>query len=515
MSEWKALTNPWLHGVVILTIAGLLTLLLPEDQVSGPTPAEAKTGHGEHHAAPGSGYGIMRYSPSTTFSRPATTAPVAPASQPVAEAPAPVEPTTSPAVVVPPASSQPSTAPTSQASDMPATTQSTQPSPPADVAAAGGDANQHLSDTWLADERGKLADRGIVIDALLAMYAGQNFMGGATTSHGGAAYEFNLNFTMDSKKLAGYDGGTLFVNFRTQDGLKHSLDGSFGNTSHLYEPQLTTVTELWYQQTLLDDKLRLKLGKIDANADFAFVQNGGEFLNDFASYSATILAFPTDPDPALGALAFYTINDHISVGIGTFDGSLQQGVSTGALGPNTGFHSSFLISEADATWTLPGSRDGRLALGVWRHSGSIDHLDNAGHDNSAVGPYVTLDQTLWRTNPNTDGDKQGLAMFALAGYADPRISQAAYQCSTGVKWTGLLASRPNDVVGLGAGYIGFSQAVNSGSNKSGETTFETFYKIELNPWFSIEPDFQYVIDPGGVSGRPDAFLGTVQILADF
>ncbi|MGA2231012.1 MAG: carbohydrate porin [Tepidisphaeraceae bacterium] len=405
---------------------------------------------------------------------------------------------------------------TTQSADTTAPSADTQPAgAAAGESSAPADADDHLSDHWLAAQRGRLADRGIVIDALLATYFGDNFSGGATTSHAGAAYEFNLNFTLDSSKLLGYDGGTLFVNFRTQDGLEHPLDGSFGDTSHLDEPQLTAVSEIWYQQTLFADKLRLKLGKIDANEDFAFVQNGGEFLNDFASYSATIASLPTDPDPALGALAFYTINDHFYVGAGVFDGSLQQGVPTGSLGPNTGFRSTFLIGEAGAKWTLPGGRDGRLALGGWRQTGSIPHLDDGGHDTSAQGPYATFDQTLWRANPDQDDDKRGIAMFALAGYADPRLSQAAQQFSGGVKWTGLIPSRPDDIVGLGAGYIGFSQADDAGFDHSAQTTIEAFYKIQLKPWFSIEPDLQFVNDPDGIASQHNAVIGTIQMLVDF
>jgi hypothetical protein len=69
-----------------------------------------------------------------------------------------------------------------------------------DAAAAPDDAEAHLTDHWLSGPRGKLEDRGVIIDAQLATYFGTNFTGGAKTGQGGASYKFNLNVTLDSKK---------------------------------------------------------------------------------------------------------------------------------------------------------------------------------------------------------------------------------------------------------------------------------------------------------------------------
>jgi hypothetical protein len=85
-------------------------------------------------------------------------------------------------------------------------------------------------------------------------------MGGTNTSRNGIGYELNFNVTIDTKKMFDIDGGTIFTDLRAQAGLDHSLDGSFGNTSHMYEPNRTQVSELWYQQSLWDDKVYVKVG---------------------------------------------------------------------------------------------------------------------------------------------------------------------------------------------------------------------------------------------------------------
>ncbi|HUB24767.1 MAG TPA: carbohydrate porin [Tepidisphaeraceae bacterium] len=469
-------SDTWLIAAAILIGSSILAMLLPGSMFSGPKEVEARPASEAHHQNIGNGYGTMRrtYAPQPVapWALPATPPPWNTATQPAA------------ATSADHSSEQPQQSP-------------------------------HLTDPWLSGPRGWLDDHGIDYDMSLATYLGYNALGGDTTRHGGAAYEYNLNLTFDSKRLAGYDGGSVFANFRTQDGLEHSLDGSYGNTSHLYEPQMTSITELWYQQSLFDGKLRLKAGKVDANSDFALVADGGDFLNDFASYPATILSFPTDPDQALGALAFVNPNDRIYAGAGIYDGSLQQGIATGGLAFQSGFRSSFLIGETGAKWSLDGGRDGRLAVGAWHHSGVIDHVGDSGHDDGATGPYATFDQILWCANPGQDDDQRGIAMFAMAGYANPRVNNANYTVAGGAQWTGPIPSRPSDVLGLGPGLLNLSRAPGTTFKKHNELTVEAFYRIVFNPWFSAQPDVQYVHNPGGATSSRNALAITLQALVDF
>ena len=363
---------------------------------------------------------------------------------------------------------------------------------------------QRMTDDW-GGLRPKLEDHGLTIGGSIAGYFGKNLLGGASTGKNGGAYLLNVNATLDSKKLVGFDGGTFFLNFRNQNGLGHSLDGSLEATSHLYMPARTEISEAWYEQKLVDDKLRIRLGKIDANTEFANCANGGEFLNSYAGASPTILGFPTDPDPSFGIDAFVYPTQNLYAGVGAYDGSLLEGKSTGLLGPAvlSHLHSEFLIAEAGVIWTAQGGRDGRVGIGIWHHTADIPRFDG-GTESGATGAYGTLDQMLWRKNPDQDDDKRGLALFALGGYANPQISAATFQVGGGVKWTGAFAPRADDIVGLGADYIRLGNATGSGFNRPGEITVETFYKARLNPWLSIQPDLQYIKNPGGVSAHRDA-----------
>jgi carbohydrate-selective porin OprB len=63
----------------------------------------------------------------------------------------------------------------------------------------------------------------------------------------------------------------------------------------------TQLTELFYEHHLFDDKLRIRIGKQDANREFGTPRFGGNFINNnFGMYPTTPL--PSYPTTGLGAL---------------------------------------------------------------------------------------------------------------------------------------------------------------------------------------------------------------------
>jgi porin len=54
----------------------------------------------------------------------------------------------------------------------------------------------------------------------------------------------------------------------------------------------------------------------------------------------------------------------------------------------------------------------------------------------------------------------------------------------------------------------FSDAqVSTGSRPyNTETVLEATYKMQLAPWWALQPDFQYIFTPGGEDGSRDAAI---------
>lgn len=62
-----------------------------------------------------------------------------------------------------------------------------------------------------------------------------------------------------------------------------------------------------------------------------------------------------------------------------------------------------------------------------------------------------------------------------------------------VVYRGLISGRDEDVVGVGAAWARLNQG---GSQE--ETVIEVFYKAQITPSMTIQPDMQYVINPSGL-----------------
>lgn len=67
--------------------------------------------------------------------------------------------------------------------------------------------------------------------------------------------------------------------------------------------------------------LTIKIGQMDANADFATPQNGTDFINASMGINLTILGVPAYPLATIGIYSLYQINSDFSIGVGVYDSS--------------------------------------------------------------------------------------------------------------------------------------------------------------------------------------------------
>ncbi len=244
------------------------------------------------------------------------------------------------------------------------------------------------TDGWFG-ARQRLEEAGIAINARLAADYSKVFSGGA--SPGGTAFRhlFQLNTTINLERLLGLRNATLFSNFQNQSGDDGSRDvGDIQRYSNIDADGRTQLSELWYEHALFNDKLRVRVGKIDPNATFAAPLNGGEFINSSPGISPTIIV-PHYPDPATGAQVIFAPSERFYIGGGAFDGSEQEGVHIGSYGPSHLYGPPAdlsLILEGGVLWgTALSARPGRLALGAWHHTGTFAHLNDTGAEHGTTG----------------------------------------------------------------------------------------------------------------------------------
>ncbi len=375
---------------------------------------------------------------------------------------------------------------------------------------------QHLTDDW-GGRRPRLDDLGIVFEADLTFDHSHNFEGGL--GRGSATRNLlNFNLTLDTQRLGLWEGGTFFLNFQNihGPGIGDEL-GDVQGLDNLDADGRTQISEIWYEQLLLGEQVRIRIGKVDVNSEFAYVDNGGEFLNSSMGFSPTVFVMPSYPDPAFGFTLFIYPSESLYAGIGMIDGSAQEGIATGSRGPSTLFGAPgdlFYIAEAGSTWALnERTLPGRVGVGVWVHDGDFVRFD-AGMEDRAVGFYFVLDQMLWRENSEDEEDSQGLAGFMQYGYADANLSSVEHHIGVGATWTGAIPERDDDVLGLGISVARLSDDPAAGFTDDAETAFELFYRLQLTPYIAVKPDLQFIKNPGG-AGADDALVGTVRVEISF
>jgi len=161
----------------------------------------------------------------------------------------------------------------------------------------------------------------------------------------------------------------------------------------------------------------------------------------------------------------------------------------------SGNDSMLAIGELERTYALAGGTlPGVFAVGaVYESAGAIE-----GEPVSPVHEYILqFEQLIYRECVCDDDEIQGLGIFA--GYyprfpGSQMIAEAIGDSFVaGLIYAGLIPCRDGDV--LGAGYA-WTELYQGGTNQ--EAVFELFYKAELTPRVSIQPDLQYIVTPSGI-----------------
>ncbi len=256
--------------------------------------------------------------------------------------------------------------------------------------------------------------------------------------------------------------------------------------SNIDAPTRQQWSELWVQLHLLKDKLTLKLGKMDANVDFAALEMAAELINSSFGLPPTI-ALPTYPDPGWGALVVVQPNKTLQFDLGWFEGAAD--------GASFALRRRSLVDDAVAlaevtVHTGPlfdRPHGGSQHVGVWTRTSQRAGL--AQQDRSrAGGLWWMAEEPVWTH------DDDLVALFCQASWrwavtaVDIRRTLTA-----GVVMQGVVPWRPDDLVSLAFA----SATVEAGS----ETSVELFYKVAVLGAISVVVDLQYIHQPAGVLGK--------------
>ena len=393
-----------------------------------------------------------------------------------------------------------------------------------------------------------LSEKGIEIFCGYTVEVWGNTAGGLKT---GSVYTGLLDFGagVDLEKAIGWRGASVSTTWLWLSGRDASEDlvGNFLTISNIAGFNTLRMFELWFQQELFDDKLSIRLGQLSADSEFVISDYSGLFINGTFGWPAfASMNIPEGgqgyPMGTLGARIALNPVDWFTFQTAVFQGNVfAQDVNRHGfrwrLDAQTGYT---FLNEGQFRWNHreeEGGLPGQLKPGVWFQTGqSADALSDSTSSGNA-GFYAVLDQMLYREPgetgaPSKDGKSvvdgksgksfkapvamaksdQGLGWFGRIAFTPADRNVVNFYFDTGLSYKGLIPTRDNDTVGIGFGYAQLSSGARNGLRDEGENpigaemVIEFTYQAEITPWLVIQPDLQYIINPGGTSDLGNALV---------
>lgn len=397
----------------------------------------------------------------------------------------------------------------------------------ADEVSSGYWQHQTLTGDW-GGRRALWEKNGVLLETAYTGEAWHNTRGGIDR---GSALLDNLDvtFTLDAETLLGQPGGTFFFYFLGDSGGSPSDHvGDSQTVSNIDAPDTFKLYEAWYEQRFgADDDSSLLFGLYDLNSEFDVIPSGGLFIlsshgigPDFSQSGVNGPSiFPT---AALGLRFGTEVREMAYFQAGVWDG--VPGNPNDPHGTHILLnHDDGLLLTVEAGLLLPGPLDdderpnAKLALGHWRYSAAFpdltatDGLGNPVQRKGNQGSYLIGEYAVIR---EAGAPRQGLSLFARLGRANDDLNPIARYHGFGMVYTGLLPARDYDRLGLAlAGAENGAKYRAAAGVEARETIVEFTYRAVVFPWLAIQPDVQYVINPGSDPALDNALVVGVRVEA--
>jgi porin len=355
---------------------------------------------------------------------------------------------------------------------------------------------------------------------------------------------------LDTQRAFGWYGGTFNVSALQIHGRNLSADnlGTLQTASGIEADRATRLWELWYDQKFGQENLfDVKIGQQSLDQEFMVSQNALLFVNTMFGWpmltsadlpgggpayplSAPGIRFRARPTQALTLLAGVFSGSPVN----NDTGDPQQRNPSGLTFPWNG---TLVFAELQYTYPSLGAmlyanQAQPLArtykLGFWYDTKQFSDqaIDNTGLSlanpaSSGIpeahpgnwGIYAVADQMVW-VDPE-EADRNLNVFIRPMGTPLGNRNQIIFSMNAGLTFHEPILHRDDDTFGVGMGYThvsgraaaldvataGFTGAYTP--VRSGETFVEVTYQYQATPWLQIQPDFQYVFNPGAGIADPN------------
>jgi len=375
----------------------------------------------------------------------------------------------------------------------------------------------------------------------------------------GAQYDGLTQVVMQLNTQRAFDlyGGVLNVSGLQIHGQNFSADNlaTIQTSSGIEADRGARLWELWYDQKFLDeDRLDVKVGQQSVDQEFMVSTNALYFVNTMFGWPALPSynmpgGGPAYPLSSVGIRLRYRPVDSINLLLGVFNGSPA---SSSVGDPQRSDHNGtgfplgggrLIMAEVQYAYPSLGSMvyPGRSAplsrtyrFGAWYDTENFSDQRYDTNGLSLANPasngiarnhrgnfalYAVADQMLWRNKDDPNNTLSGFVRVMGTPQNDRNFIR--YSANVGLVYHEPFRNRADDSFGVGMGYVKVGSHVSGLDRDSAivaamvdpgslnvvrhtETYFETTYQYQLRPWWQLQPDLQYIFNPGGGIVNPNA-----------
>jgi porin len=364
--------------------------------------------------------------------------------------------------------------------------------------------------------------------ALSGIYTGEvlaNASGGRRT---GVIAEglLELDLDLDLEKSAGLKGGSLhFAGFEIHgQGLtRGGYTGDLSTVSSIDAFDTVRIAEYWYEQKLFNDRFSFKIGQFLTENEFYYSDYSNLFIcGSFGAYTFLVDNYPFAPSypmSAPGVRFLFHATSQLDFKIGVYSGSTLSEETNNRSVPNirskdgllSFYEADYRINHEENATGLPGT----YKLGAIFHSRYQGALNaNPGSiDRSGYGFYLSIGQAIWQKRVSDQKAKApSLGLFTRLGYMPEDFGFVSRYVEGGFNYNGLFPGRNDDIFGVGVTHSGISRDASQRSVRVGgpgytsETLIEVTYAAKVAAWLTLQPDFQYIVNPGATGQTRNAVV---------
>ena len=345
----------------------------------------------------------------------------------------------------------------------------------------------------------------------------RNASGGLRT---GSVYLDNLDLMLavDGESAWGLQGISAFAYvLYTNDGrLSERLVGDAMTVSNIDAPAGLRLYEAWVQWTGGARRpLSLRFGLYDLNSEFDTSESRSLFIH---SSHGVGHEFGQSGENGPSIFPVTSLGLRLAWNLAQ-DWRVQAVVLDGVPGERdhpdrSGIYLSGgegMLGVAELQWSHGRVR--KLSVGYWSYTARFTDVRSADASSlprrrGNAGAYGEFEIGL---NESDSGGAEGSA-FVRYGVANGRINEFDDSVSIGVRSRGWLRSRPEGEIGLAFSRAGVSPqardaAAMSGAARDGyEAAIELTYRASINDWLTIQPDVQYIFNPGADPSLRDSVV---------